>query len=319
MNLLCQSATESQRRFGIAGAASIIRFRTPIEDARDITILFILMGLGMAAGVGGFAVAGLGTLFLCAMLPALNLFLYETAFDATLRNLSLRDGEPPPLWLVLKFLLTAFDRDERSDSAAAHELLGSGMSALHELNFLHLDPLVAPDVRIDLAGDPAVQARELEREIPGEHEDIAAVWAAAAEVARATDAILDGEDAFPGVGFFERRDVAKQTARGLGEQEDSVKKLAAVVARQGTGIASVAQAADEQSAAVEQIARALVQMRGQTREVASTLAAQAKGAAAMSADVSGVADGVARMRARRGTGKRSAPEPVEDTSEPEQA
>lgn len=62
------------RAFGIAGAASIVRFRTPVDDARDITILFILMGLGMAAGLGAFAVAGLGTLFLCAMLPALNLF-----------------------------------------------------------------------------------------------------------------------------------------------------------------------------------------------------------------------------------------------------
>jgi Domain of unknown function (DUF4956) len=65
------------RAFGIAGAASIIRFRTPVEDARDITILFILMGLGMAAGLGAFAVAGLGTLFLCAMLPTLNLFSTE--------------------------------------------------------------------------------------------------------------------------------------------------------------------------------------------------------------------------------------------------
>jgi anti-anti-sigma factor len=62
------------RAFGIAGAASIIRFRTPIEDARDITILFILMGLGMAAGVGAFAVAGLGTLFLCGLIPVLNVF-----------------------------------------------------------------------------------------------------------------------------------------------------------------------------------------------------------------------------------------------------
>lgn len=62
------------RAFGIAGAASIIRFRTPVEDARDITVLFILMGLGMAAGLGGFAVAGLGTVFLCAMFPILNAF-----------------------------------------------------------------------------------------------------------------------------------------------------------------------------------------------------------------------------------------------------
>ena len=32
------------------------------------------MGLGMAAGLGGFALAGLGTLFLCVMLPVLNVF-----------------------------------------------------------------------------------------------------------------------------------------------------------------------------------------------------------------------------------------------------
>ncbi len=65
------------RAFGIAGAASVIRFRTPVEDARDITILFILMGLGMAAGLGALAVAGMGTLFLCAMIPILNLFSSE--------------------------------------------------------------------------------------------------------------------------------------------------------------------------------------------------------------------------------------------------
>ncbi|QQZ39406.1 DUF4255 domain-containing protein [Pseudomonas sp. SK3(2021)] len=84
----------------------------------------------------------------------LNLFLYETAFDPHLRNLALRDGEPPPLWLVLKFLLTAFDTTESSDSAAAHELLGRGMAALHELNFLRLDPLVPLDVQLALEHNP---------------------------------------------------------------------------------------------------------------------------------------------------------------------
>jgi anti-anti-sigma factor len=60
------------RAFGIAGAASIIRFRTPVEDPKDITILFLLMGLGMAAGLGAFAVAGLATAFLCLLLLALD-------------------------------------------------------------------------------------------------------------------------------------------------------------------------------------------------------------------------------------------------------
>jgi anti-anti-sigma factor len=60
------------RAFGVAGAASIIRFRTPVEDPKEITILFLLMGLGMAVGLGAFAVAGLGTGFLCLFLLLLD-------------------------------------------------------------------------------------------------------------------------------------------------------------------------------------------------------------------------------------------------------
>jgi hypothetical protein len=36
------------RAFGVVGAASIIRFRTPVEDPKDTTILFLLLGLGLA-------------------------------------------------------------------------------------------------------------------------------------------------------------------------------------------------------------------------------------------------------------------------------
>ena len=60
------------RAFGIAGAASIIRFRTPVDDPKDVTVLFLLMGLGMSIGLGAFAVAGLGTAFLCLALVALD-------------------------------------------------------------------------------------------------------------------------------------------------------------------------------------------------------------------------------------------------------
>lgn len=62
------------RAFGVVGAASIIRFRTPVDDPKDVTILFILMGLGMATGLGAFAVAGLGAAFLCTALLALEWF-----------------------------------------------------------------------------------------------------------------------------------------------------------------------------------------------------------------------------------------------------
>jgi hypothetical protein len=83
-----------------------------------------------------------------------NLFLYEAGFDASMRNLATRPGDPPPLWLTLKYLLTAFDAGEHSDSAAAHELLGRGASALSELGFLRLDPLVDLQVRLALENNP---------------------------------------------------------------------------------------------------------------------------------------------------------------------
>jgi hypothetical protein len=62
------------RAFGVAGAAGIVRFRTPVEDPKDTTILFLLVGLGMACGVGLLEVAGLGTVFLCLVLVVLDRF-----------------------------------------------------------------------------------------------------------------------------------------------------------------------------------------------------------------------------------------------------
>jgi hypothetical protein len=61
------------RAFGIAGAASLIRFRTPVKNPKDITILFLMLGLGMCCGMGIFAVAGLGTIFVAVFLLVLDL------------------------------------------------------------------------------------------------------------------------------------------------------------------------------------------------------------------------------------------------------
>ncbi|MGH7488027.1 MAG: Pvc16 family protein, partial [bacterium] len=79
--------------------------------------------------------------------PRLNLFLYELNIDGSLRNTPLDEGQAAPLWLVLRYLLTAFDRDGFSDSAGAHELLGAAMQALQDLNFFPLDGLPADVVK----------------------------------------------------------------------------------------------------------------------------------------------------------------------------
>ena len=69
--------------------------------------------------------------------------------------------------------------------------------------------LVAPELRLDLGGDRL--ASELEREVGPRAADWLARWDRASEIARLFDPALGGEHAFPGVGFFEKRELAKLT------------------------------------------------------------------------------------------------------------
>src|SRR4051794_9133902 len=62
----------------------------------------------------------------------LNLFLYSVEFDGALKNVCLDDGQPAPLWLVLRYLLTAFDRFGESDSIEAYEILGEAARVLQD-------------------------------------------------------------------------------------------------------------------------------------------------------------------------------------------
>jgi hypothetical protein len=68
----------------------------------------------------------------------LNLFLYEARFDPSLKNVSLQDEHPEPLWLILHYLLTAYDDNGDSDSLEAYEYLGEGIRALQALNYIRL-------------------------------------------------------------------------------------------------------------------------------------------------------------------------------------
>ncbi|MEO8706858.1 MAG: hypothetical protein ABI867_42925 [Kofleriaceae bacterium] len=72
--------------------------------------------------------------------------------------------------------------------------------------------VVAPDLRIDLGPDRL--AAELERELGAAEARIwLARWDKTAELAHQLDPLITGEHAFPGVGFFERREIAKLAER----------------------------------------------------------------------------------------------------------
>jgi hypothetical protein len=62
------------RAFSLAGAFSIIKFRSAPGDPKDISYVLFTMAAGLACGVGYFGYAGLFTVFLCALMFMLSLF-----------------------------------------------------------------------------------------------------------------------------------------------------------------------------------------------------------------------------------------------------
>ncbi len=68
--------------------------------------------------------------------PAQGIYLslYEINFDASLRNVSLGDGESPPIWLVLKYAVVVYD-DGDLQHYNAHRFIGRAISHLQSLHF----------------------------------------------------------------------------------------------------------------------------------------------------------------------------------------
>ncbi|MGN7358988.1 DUF4956 domain-containing protein [Paenibacillus sp. SAF-054] len=70
------------RAFSLAGAFSIIRFRSAPGDSKDISYVLFSMAAGLSAGVGAFGYAVLFTIILCALMYVLKLIKFGTRKDA---------------------------------------------------------------------------------------------------------------------------------------------------------------------------------------------------------------------------------------------
>jgi len=60
------------RAFGLVGLGSFIRFRSGISDPRDAAVLFVMIGIGMACGLGLFAMATASTVFVALLLTVFD-------------------------------------------------------------------------------------------------------------------------------------------------------------------------------------------------------------------------------------------------------
>jgi MgtC family protein/uncharacterized protein DUF4956 len=62
------------RAFGIVGAANLIRYRSKIDDPKDAVVMLCALAVGLASGVGLYALSGFSTAFLVAALWVIESF-----------------------------------------------------------------------------------------------------------------------------------------------------------------------------------------------------------------------------------------------------
>lgn len=82
------------RAFGLAGAFSVIRFRTAVKETRDIIYLFFALAIGMACGTNNYVIAMMGTILIGAIIffldkinfGSISRFEYILAFQTDSRK-----------------------------------------------------------------------------------------------------------------------------------------------------------------------------------------------------------------------------------------
>ena len=79
------------RAFGIFAAASLVRFRTNIRDPKEITVLLVCLGVGLAAGVGRWDMAVILTVFVLLSLAILEYFEKYQVFRSMEISVQTRD------------------------------------------------------------------------------------------------------------------------------------------------------------------------------------------------------------------------------------
>jgi uncharacterized membrane protein YhiD involved in acid resistance len=139
------------RAFGLVGLGAFIRFRSGIKDPRDAAVMFVMIGIGMACGLGAVPIAIVATAFVSAVLASFDggrgarLRLTRVAITVsdprsacqrirlafpTARIIELPNTNPEPGRLIMEVVL-----GERTDAATLLELLQSReVSGIRSIN-----------------------------------------------------------------------------------------------------------------------------------------------------------------------------------------
>lgn len=117
------------RAFSLAGAFSIIRFRSAPSDPKDISYVFFTLAVGLACGMGFIGYAVLFTIILCAVMYILSVLKY-----AIPKNTPLQLRVLVPENLNYEELLNDI-LDEYTDSWTLKRVRTKDFGAVFELNY----------------------------------------------------------------------------------------------------------------------------------------------------------------------------------------
>jgi uncharacterized membrane protein YhiD involved in acid resistance len=89
------------RGLGVFGAMAIIRFRTRIEDPRDVLFLFAALSTGLAIGVYGFTTSFAGTILFCIVAFLLHISPFKSFVQHHRLLFTLDNSKELPLVLMI--------------------------------------------------------------------------------------------------------------------------------------------------------------------------------------------------------------------------
>lgn len=97
------------RGLGMLGALAIIRFRTRLDNPRNMTFIFASLAVGISCGVYGFTIAFVGTILFCtaAIILRFTRFTRTADLQASLRIVTV---EPGPLVPSVEALFSKYCR-----------------------------------------------------------------------------------------------------------------------------------------------------------------------------------------------------------------
>ncbi|MEQ8416638.1 MAG: DUF4956 domain-containing protein [Imperialibacter sp.] len=81
------------RGLGVFGAMAIIRFRTRIDDPRDVLFLFAALSTGLAIGVYGFTISFVGSILFCLVAGLLHISPFRSYSHHNHLFFSIQDPE----------------------------------------------------------------------------------------------------------------------------------------------------------------------------------------------------------------------------------